>query len=439
MSEARCGVGLIGCGTVGGGVVQLLREHAASYACRCGSRVELRRVLVRDVDKAMREHGLDAAMVTSEADAFFKTPGLDIVVEVAGGTGVTVDYVRRALEAGKHVVTANKAMLASRGRELFALARQRGVSVAFEGSCGGGIPCVTGLQFGLMANEVRGLFGILNGTCNYILTEMTQKGRSYAEALADAKRKGYAEADETLDVSGADAAQKLSVLASLAFGASVGGSDVACEGIDRLELADIRFGAELGYDIKLIASAERVSGGGLLLSTRPCFLSVKEQLAQVHGSFNALSIVGDAVGHVMMYGRGAGRGPTASAVVSDVLNVASGWYPLAFAQMRLTPDCHEPAVLVDAMDSVSRFYLRFNAKDVPGVFGTITSELGGSGISLSAVMQHDAEDAASAFVPVVITTHPAREGAVREACRRVSLMDVVDGSPVVLRVLEVDV
>ncbi len=430
------GVGMIGLGTVGGGVAQLLREHAELYAKRCGRRVELRAVVVRNTEKARSSGLIDAALVGNDSTRL-QQDDIDVVVEVAGGVDSAYALVADALRAGKHVVTANKALLAAHGPELFGLAREHGASVAFEASCGGGIPCVTGLTFGLMSNAVRGLYGILNGTCNYILTEMTQKGRTYAEALADAKAKGYAEADETLDVSGADAAQKLAVLASLAFGVSVVGDDVSCEGIDNLDLADVRFGAELGYDIKLIAAAEcSAEGDGLFLSTRPCFVSADTQLGQVHGADNALSVVGDAVGHVMLYGPGAGRGPTASAVVSDVLNVAAGWYPQAFAAMGLTPDLHAPADKRDSADTVSRFYLRLEVKDVPGNFGRITTTLGEHGISLSAVMQHERKHAGDAFVPVVVTTHACRQGDLRAASAELKRLDAVAGTPVVIRVLD---
>ncbi len=429
------GVGLIGLGTVGGGVAQMLTEHAGLYAKRCGRRIELRRVVVRNVDKAKKSGLVDPGIVGDDVSAL-RGDDVDVVIEVAGGVDTAKGYVEQALSAGKHVVTANKALLAAHGPALFKLARLKGVSIAFEASCGGGIPCVTALQFGLMSNAVRGLYGILNGTCNYILTEMTQKGRTYAEALADAKAKGYAEADETLDVSGADAAQKLAILASLAFGVSLTGDDVPCEGIDTLDLTDVTFGDELGYDVKLIAAAEDDGRGGLFLSTRPCFVPKDAQLAQVHGAFNALSVVGDAVGHVMLYGAGAGRGPTASAVVSDLLNVASGWYPKAFADMGLMPDLHEPATPQPTDDAQSRFYLRLSVRDVPGGFGRITTILGEHGISLSAALQHEATHTGDDFVPVVITTHRCRQGDLHAACAMIANLDAVSGPPVVLRILD---
>ena len=257
-------VSMIGYGTVGQGVAELLRRHGELYALRTGRSVKLGRVLVRDVAKARAAaQGAgdpEAAERFTDDPAAFLTAPADAVIEVAGGLDPVDGLIRDALKAGRHVVTANKALLAARGAELFGLAREHGVSVAFEASCGGGIPCVTALMAGLMANDVTALYGILNGTCNYILTEMTQRGKSYAEALVEAKEKGYAEADEFLDVSGADAGQKLAVLASLAFGRRITDDEVPCRGIDTLDLMDVKFGAEMGYDVKLIAAAERWLG-----------------------------------------------------------------------------------------------------------------------------------------------------------------------------------
>lgn len=441
MSQPPLQVAMIGYGTVGRGVAQLLHEQADLYADRVGRPITLTQILVRDTAKALAapgDNGIQASQFTDDADAFFAAVSTDaqVVIEVAGGIDPVGGYVKRALEAGKHVITANKSLLAKDGPALFATARKHGVSVAFEASIGGGIPCVTALTAGLMANQISGLFGILNGTCNYILTQMTQHGESYADALQGAKEKGYAEADETLDVSGADAAQKLAVLASLAYGVNVTEADVPCHGIDTLDLDDVRFGDELGFDIKLIASAERWPGQEYIcVNTAPCFIPKAEQLAQVHGSFNALSVVGHAVGHTMFYGRGAGQGPTASAIVGDLLNIACGAYPLAFANMRLTPDLHQPAPLVEPGDLESRWYLRVNALDVPGVVAKMTKALGDRSISLSSLLQHDAH-ATDDFVPVVIATHDARRGDLQAAADEIEQLAEVHGTPVIYRILD---
>jgi homoserine dehydrogenase len=424
---------MIGCGTVGSGVAKLLRDEASRYAARAGRGIELRRVLVRDAAKAKARGLMADELITTDADAFFATDGLDIIVEVAGGRGPVADYVRRALEAGKPVVTANKALLAAEGAELFALARRHGACIAFEASCAGGIPIVTALKFGLMANRIDAMYGILNGTCNYILTEMTQRGIDYDTALSQAQALGFAEADPALDVSGQDAGQKLAVLASLAFGERVAASDVWCFGVDDLNLADIKFGQELGYDIKLLAIGERTDAG-LSLRVHPCFINDREPLAQVHGSFNALSVYGHATGHTMYYGRGAGEMPTAGAVVSDILNIAGGWYPVAFESMNLWPDGHEAAEVASSDELKMRFYLRVNALDVPNVMAQITHVLGESGISISAVLQH--ESAVGQFVPVVILTHEARQGDIRAAADRIEQLDAINSAPVVIRIID---
>jgi len=443
-STEKIGVGLIGCGTVGTGVVRLLQEQAEYYAKRLGRRLELRRVLVRDPSKPRCNGMVDRALLTDDFESFIETPDMLIVVEAAGGRGLVSGYVRGALDAAKHVVTANKSLLAAEGAELFALARKRNVAIAFEASCAGGIPIITALLFGLAANRIEGLYGILNGTCNYILTEMTQRRKTYADALAEAQDEGFAEADPALDVSGCDAAEKLSILASLAFGAAVETATVACEGIDRLDLSDIQFGAELGYEIKLLAIAERsqdqsrspatTQQAKLSLRVHPCFIRGDLPLAQVHGPFNALAVYGHALGHSMYVGRGAGQMPTASAVVADLLNVASGWYPRAFSEMNVWLDQQPPAVLSDPDDLTSRFYLRISARDVPGVVAKVSAILGQEGISMGALLQH--EVAAGQFVPVVIVTHEARQGAVTRAMKKIENLDVVDGSPVCLRIVD---
>ena len=428
------GIGMIGCGTVGGGVAQLLRDHGERYRKLLGRPVELRRVLVRDAGKARDVRGLHGDCVTVDAEAFFQTPDVSIIVEVAGGIEAAGGYVRRALESGRSVVTANKSLLAARGPELFKLAREKGVSIAFEASCGGGIPIVTAMCFGLMANQFSVIYGILNGTCNYILTEMSRFGRPYGEALEDAQRRGYAEADPTLDVSGRDAAEKLAILASLAFGVAARGEQVWSEGIEGLDTADIRFGAELDYEMKLLAIGERSGNGSVSLRVHPSFVHHDEALAQVSGTFNAVSVYGDAIGHTMYYGRGAGRAPTASAVVSDLLNVASGWYGRAFSGLRIWSDGAEAPMLTPREALTSRYYLRFNAKDVPGVLGKMTAILGARGISISAVLQHEFNE--GQFVPVVLVTHRAKQGAIDRALEEVARLDAIQGVPVRVRIVD---
>lgn len=433
MSETSIGIGLIGCGTVGSGVITLLGEMREAYAQRLGRPLELRRVLVRN-PTTPRDAVVPANLITDDPETFFADEDIDIVVEVAGGLDPVGGFVERALAAGKHVVTANKSLLAARGVELFALARKHDVCIAFEASCGGGIPILQALKFGLAANRVDALYGILNGTCNYILSQMSDHGAEYDAALTDAKAKGFAEADPTLDVTGADAAQKLAILASLAFGVAVNADDVSCQGIDEIEIEDIHYGVELGYAIKLLAIAER-QDEGYVLRVHPCFVHMDEPLSQVRDAFNAVSVFGHAVGHSMFYGHGAGQMPTASAVVSDILNVAAGWYPQAFKSMAIWPDQHEPSQMVDPDDVNNRYYLRIAARDVPGVMAKVAKIIGDLGISISAILQHESDED-SGFVPLIITTHDAREGSVRQAAEALAQSDVVAGRPACLRIIE---
>jgi len=438
VSDDVCRVAMLGCGTVGGGVAELLAEHRGLYAQRAGRPIELAGVMVRDIDAAVRRTGLDRGLFVDSLDRLLDPSGggADVLVEVAGGTGVALDATRAAIDQGLHVVTANKAMLAAHGPELFGRARGKGVSIAFEASCAGGIPCVTALMFGLMSNRIDGLYGILNGTCNFILSAMSDDGQTYADALAEATRLGYAEADPTLDVSGRDAAQKLAILGSLAFGARLSDEPMGVRGIDGLALEDVAFGVELGYDVKLLGIAERGADGRIGASVQPCFVRVGSGLGQVKGATNAVAVRGDAVGPVVMTGAGAGQGPTASAVVSDLLNVASAWYGHAFNAMRLTPDAHEPAELVDAADESARYYLRMSAMDEAGVIARVADALGRRGVSIMSMLQHEVD--AGAFVPVVVTTHEAKRGELDAAIAEIEAMKAVEGRVVAMRIVEFD-
>jgi len=435
MSAQSIGVGLIGCGTVGSGVVKLLIEEAQLYAARVGRPVQLRQVLCRAEDVGDKTAQVPDGALVHDVDAFFDAlDDCDVVIELAGGKTFALDVVRRSLKAGKHVVTANKALLAAHGNELFQLARDNQVCIAFEASCGGGIPIITAMQFNLIANRITAMYGILNGTCNYILTQMLTAGKSYDTALAEAQEAGYAEADPTLDVNGGDTSHKLAILASMAFGLSATDKQIAKRGIDTLDLADVNFGAELGYQIKLLATAERTDAG-VALSVAPCFIDKGEQLAQVSGSFNALSIYGHAVGHTLYYGRGAGQMPTASAVVGDLLSIADGAYPAAFANLKLWPDQHPAYEPIDDEQLTSRYYLRLNVQDEPGVMAKFTTALGDEGISIAAVIQHESIDDGGT-VPVVITTHETTLGAIRRASKTIADIDQVDGEPVCIRIID---
>jgi homoserine dehydrogenase len=431
MSNKTIGIALLGCGIVGGGVASILLDQRELLRQRTGLTFELRHVVVRDPQKGDRRAGLP---ISTDAMAAIADPKVDIVVELMGGTTTASEYIQAALRAGKPVVTANKSLLAARGAELFSLAREHSTCIAFEASCGGGIPIINALTHGLIANRIDALVGIVNGTCNFILTQMTRNGWSYAQALAEAQRLGFAEADPTLDVSGRDAAQKLAVLAGLAFNARIQESDILIEGIDKLQDQDFKLAKELGYVIKLLAIAERVDSARLVLRVHPTLVHQSDVLAEVSGSFNAVSVYGNAVGHALFYGRGAGRMPTASSAVSDIINVALGVTQLGFKQLNIYPDSAPKVDVLPITELSSRYYLRLVAKDQPGVLSKITTILSDHKISLSAIMQHEVN--LGQYVPIVITTHLAKEGSVQKAIREINASPAMSGPAVCLRIID---
>jgi homoserine dehydrogenase len=443
MAERTLGICLLGCGVVGGGVARMLSEQRDLIARRTGLTFDVRHVVVRDLGKhagAVAAGGLRLPFRT-DAEGAIDDPAVDIVVELVGGTAHAGDFVARALSLGKPVVTANKSLLAAKGRELFALAKKHETSIAFEASCGGGIPIIQALTTGLIANDISALVGIVNGTCNVILTRMTVNGWTYGQALAEAQRCGFAEADPTMDVSGRDTAQKLAILAGLAFNANVSEGDIHVEGIDRLDPQDIRFARELGYVIKLLAIAERPDAGELSstehsvsLRVHPTLVHADDVLADVSGAFNAISVYGHALGHCLFYGRGAGQMPTASAVVSDIIQTALGTTGVAFEQLRVFPDATPPARVLPFEDLRSRYYLRVLAKDSPGVMAQVAAVLGKYEVSISAILQH--ESAEDNHVPIVITTHRAREGALQRAIRDINALPVIQPPAACLRIID---
>jgi homoserine dehydrogenase len=431
-AEASTGICLLGHGVVGGGVVKILAEQGDLLASRTGQRFDIRHVVVRDPAKhSTSSNGLP---LTGDAHAAIDDSRVKLVVELMGGTTTAGDLVERALRLGKPVVTANKSLLAARGAELFALARQHDTCIAFEASCGGGIPIIDALSRGLVANRIDAMLGILNGTCNVILTRMTQNGWTFKEALGEAQRLGFAEADPTLDVSGRDTAQKLALLAGLAFNVRVKESDLHVEGVDQLQPTDIAFAKELGYVIKLLAIAERTKCGKLALRVHPTLVHQSDVLAEVNGGFNAISLFGHALGHTLFYGRGAGAGPTASAVVADMVSVAVGTAPLLFKSLKIFPDTVPPVEVLPFEQTKTRFYLRLTCKDEPGVLGQVTQILGQHGISLSAIRQQETDDAQ--VVPVVITTHMAKEGAMRASLHAIDALPTIQPPTVCLRIVD---
>jgi homoserine dehydrogenase len=431
-TQSPVGITLVGAGVVGRGVLAILDEQTALLKQRTGIDFVVRHVVVRD---AARHSDLSTRhALTSDLDAAITDPAVGIVVEVMGGIDAAAAVLHAAFAAGKHVVTANKALIADRAAELFRAAKGRGVAIGFEASCGGGIPIIDALTRGLLGNRIDALVGIVNGTCNFILTQMSDNGWTYEKALAEAQREGFAEADPTLDVSGRDAAQKLSILASLAFNAAVREDDIAVVGIDTVQADDIRFARELGYTIKLLAIAER-TGDALALRVHPSLVHDGDLMADVGGSFNAISVYGHAIGHQFFYGRGAGQRPTASAVVADIIGIATGVIPHAFGRLNIYPDSLGPARVLPFEQTHSRYYLRVTVRDEPGVFADITRSLGDNGISLSGVHQKEI-DVAGASVPVVVTTHKATEAAMRRAVAAIDALPTVLPKTVCLRIVE---
>jgi homoserine dehydrogenase len=400
------GIGLIGCGNVGGGVAKLLLEHPERMASRAGRRLELRRVVVRDPAKA-RTVALPAGILTTNLADLLNDPQVQIAVELVGGTDYAKRAVLESLAAGKHVVTANKALLAEHGAEVFDAGRRHGRALAFEASVGGGIPIIAALCQSLAANQILSMQGILNGTCNFILTSMSEQGQSYKDALAEAQRRGYAEADPSFDVDGVDAAHKLAILAQIAFGVSVPISAIPRRGIANIQQADIRFAHELGYTIKLLAEAWHHEHQ-LALHVSPVLLRHLSPLAQVRDAYNAVHVVGDAVGDTLYYGRGAGQMPTASAVVADIIDLAVGRAQRTFQTLRLWSG-NGRMTSIQAPGTVrSRFYLRLMVQDRPGVLAEVANLLAQGHISISSVIQHEAlDEQVGSSVPLVLMTHSA--------------------------------
>jgi homoserine dehydrogenase len=398
------GIGLIGCGNVGSGVAKLLLEQSERMAARAGRRLELRRIVVRDLSRP-RPIALPAGILTTDLRDVLNDPQVQIVVEVVGGTDYAKRAVLEALAAGKHVVTANKALLAIHGAEVFDAGRRHSRALAFEASVGGGIPIIAALCQSLTANQILSMQGILNGTCNFILTSMSEQGQPYKDALAEAQRRGYAEADPSSDVDGVDAAHKLAILAQIAFGVAVPVDAIPRRGIANIQQADIRFAHELGYTIKLLAEAWNHEHQ-LALHVSPVLLRHLSPLAQVRDAYNAVHVVGDAVGDTLYYGRGAGQMPTASAVVADIIDLAVGRAQRTFQTLRLWSGNGRPTSIQAPGTVRSRFYLRLMIQDRPGVLAEVASLLAQRHISISSVIQHEAlDEQEGSSVPLVMMTH----------------------------------
>jgi homoserine dehydrogenase len=424
-------VGLLGCGTVGGGVVSLLRANAAYIEARVGAPIDIARVLVRDPNKE-RVAELDRSRMTTDPEAVLGDASLDVLVEVMGGVDPAGAYVERAIAAGKQVVTANKMLLATKGAALLEKARERGVDLAFEGAVGGGIPVIRVLRDSMASDTIESLSGIINGTSNYVLTRMRADGLSFADAVKDAQRLGYAEADPTLDVGGGDAAHKLVVLAMLAFGARLDGAKVSTEGIDVVEPVDHAFAEKFGFVVKQLGIAKVHANGALELRVHPALVAKDAPLANISGVLNAIALQGKALGPCLLSGRGAGDMPTAVSVVADLVDVAiakkSGVAGVATRAIRLAP-----RQLAPMADVETRYYFRFSVFDRPGVLARITGALGERGVSIEQLVQ-TGRGSADVPVDVVMLTHEAKESAVQSALSQIGSSDFVAKPPRMIRV-----
>ena len=421
-------IGIAGLGTVGAGVVKLLAEHGRLLSLRGGRPLKLVAVSARSRAK---KRDIDVSRVRWEKDplALATAPDIDVVVELIGGSGgIARRLVQKALASGKHVVTANKALLALHGAEIAAAAEKRDRILAFEAAVAGGIPIIKALREGLVGNKVSRLYGILNGTCNYILTTMRETGRDFDVVLAEAQAAGYAEADPSFDVDGIDAAHKLAVLTGAAFGAKVNFAGIHIEGIRRVTSMDIQFAEELGYRIKLLGLA-RETRYGIEQRVHPCMVPLATPIAHIEGVFNAVVVEGDFVGTTMFQGRGAGQGPTASAVVADLVDVARGRHMPAFVvpAARLAD---RPASPMDR--HVGAYYMRLMVQDRPGVISAVSGALAKEHISLESMLQRGRSQ--SGEVPVVLTTHETEEAAMRRALARIAKLKAVAEEPCVIRI-----
>lgn len=422
-------IAIAGLGTVGTGVVAMLQTHRDLIAARAGRAIDIVAVSARDKNK---KRDIDLTGIPWVDDPAQMIAMADVVVEVIGGAGGTAKaLVEAALRAGKPVITANKAMLAEHGPALAALADAQGVPLMYEAAVAGGIPVIKTLREGFAGNDIRAVYGILNGTCNYILTEMRETGRDFADVLKDAQEKGYAEADPSFDVDGIDAAHKLSILTGLAFGVTPDFAQVSIEGIRQISAVDIAHATELGYRIKLLGVARKMDDGRIVQSMAPCLVPRKSPVGAVDGVFNAVFVEGDFVGKNLMVGRGAGSGPTASAVLSDLIDLARGVnlpvYGVPAAQLK-TPSWGA------AGDMTAHFYIRMDVLDKPGVLADVAAIVRDHHISVEAVRQQGRNP--DQPVSIVITTHEARHQDVTAACAQIESLALVTGKPTMMRIEE---
>ena len=423
-------VGVMGLGTVGGGVFEVLRRNQEEIRRRAGRGIEVTMVSRRDVAKARAMVG-DAAQVVADPRAIIANPDIDIVVELIGGYDLARELVLEAIAAGKHVVTANKALLAVHGTEIFEAARAKGVMVAFEAAVAGGIPIIKALREGLTANRIQWLAGIINGTTNFILSEMRDKGLDFDVVLKEAQRLGYAEADPTFDIEGVDAAHKATIMSAIAFGIPMQFDKAYIEGITQLGAADIRYAEQLGYRIKLLGITKRRETG-IELRVHPTLVPSKRLIANVEGAMNAVVVQGDAVGSTLYYGKGAGSEPTASAVIADLVDVTR--LHTADPQNRVPhlafqPDAMSPLAILPMDEVVTSYYLRLRVADQAGVLAKVTGILAAANISIDAVLQREADEVCAEGgepqTDVIILTHDTREGTMNAALAQMQALSTV--------------
>ena len=431
-------IGILGLGTVGGGTVNVLARSGNEIARRAGRQITVTQAAVRDLNGS-RICAVDGLTLTTDAHAVATHPDIDVVVESMGGTDLARELVLAAIGAGKHVVTANKALIALHGNEIFAAAQERGVTVAFEAAVAGGIPIIKAIREGLAGNTIEWLAGIINGTGNFILTAMHEQGRAFDDVLAEAQALGYAEADPAFDVEGIDAAHKLAILGSIAFGIPLEFDRLTIEGISEITPLDVEYADELGYSIKHLGIARR-RPDGVELRVHPTLIPARCLLANVNGVMNAVLVHGDAVGSTLYYGAGAGAEATASAVVADLVDVVRALTAdpgNRVPHLAFQPDALADLPVLPAAEIVSAYYLRMSVDDTPGVLASVASILADSGISIEAVVQKEPQPGASK-VPLIMLTHRVREGLINTAIERIEASDYIDDQIMRMRVETLD-
>ena len=429
-------VGLLGIGTVGGGTYTVLKRNAEEIARRAGRPIQIVAVADKDLELAREATG-EACRLNDDAFSIVSDPEIDIVVELIGGYGVAKDLVLKAIENGKHVVTANKALLANYGNEIFAAAQKKGVTVAFEAAVAGGIPIIKALREGLTANRIEWIAGIINGTTNFILSEMRDKGLTFDVVLKEAQRLGYAEADPTFDVEGVDAAHKLTIMSAIAFGNPMNFAKAHIEGISKLEAADIKYAEQLGYRIKLLGITKRTSEG-VELRVHPTLIPTRRLIANVEGAMNAVLVKGDAVGPTLYYGKGAGAEPTASAVIADLVDVTrmhSADPEHRVPHLAFQPDAMADLPILPMSEVITSYYLRMRVEDKPGVLADITRILADQQISIDAMIQRE-PDEGEEQTDIIILTHKTREKNADAAIAKIESLVVVKGKITRLRLEE---